>query len=155
MALQFNNAARRQRVSVDPGRLDRRITVQYALPARDAAGGVTVDWYDTATLWASVAFLSGNRLYAADEKSFEALVTYRIRHRGDVETGMRLIHGDDTFEIVSVEQLGRRHFLDLTCRAIDQSIGESGDDLDLGDGVTLFDLGNAETTLNRGGDIAA
>ena len=155
MALQYNNAARRQAVSNDPGRLDRRITVQYSIPVRDTSGGQSLDWFDAATVWASLSFLRGNRLFAADKKSFEALVTYRIRHRGDVESGMRLIHGDDVFEIVSVEQLGRRHFLDLTCRAINQTLGDNRNDLDLGDGVTFFDLGDGVTNLNRGGAIAA
>ena len=155
MAIQSNNASRRQAVSADPGRLDRRITIQYSIPSRDTSGGVALDWYDAATVWASLAFLRGNRLYAADEKSFEALVTYRIRHRGDIESGMRLIHGDDVFEIVAVEQLGRRHFLEMTCRAINQTVGDNRDDLDLGDGVTLLDLGDGQTNLNRGGAIAA
>jgi len=155
MAIQYNNAARRQAVSTDPGRLDRRITVQYAIPVRDTSGGQSLDWCDAATVWASLSFLRGNRLYAADKKSFESLVTYRIRHRGDVETGMRLIHGDDVFEIVAVEQLGRRHFLELTCRAIDQTVGDNQNELDLGDGVTLFGLGDNLTNLNRGGAIAA
>jgi SPP1 family predicted phage head-tail adaptor len=155
MALQFNKTARRQAFSSDPGRLDRRVTIQYSVPSRDASGGAVLDWYDAATVWASLSFLSGNRLYAAEEKSFEAMATYRIRHRSDVQTGMRLIHGDDVFEIVAVDQLGRRHFLEMTCRAINQSTGDNRDDLNLGDGVTFLDLGDGRTTLTRGGAIAA
>lgn len=154
MSLQFNNA-RRQANSSDPGRLDRRVTLQSPTITRDAAGGAVVDWYDTATVWASLTFLHGNRFYAAEEKSYESIVTYRIRHRSDVETGMRLVHGDDVFEIIGTDHLGRNHFFDLTCRAVKQSIGENRGDFDLGDGITFLDLGDGATILNRGGAIAA
>lgn len=154
MSLQHSTSARREGIN-DPGKLDRRITVQKQIYTRDGSGGAVLDWYDVATVWASLNFLHGGRLYAAQEKSFESISLYRIRYNSEVETGMRIIHGDDVLEIIGVDPLGRRHFLDLTCRATKQPTGDNRSDLDLGDGVTLLDLGDGETNLTRGGAIAA
>lgn len=138
--------------NIDPGRLDRRVTLQSSVAARDAVGGESLTWSDAATVWAAREYIRGGRLFAAEEKHFEAAITYRIRHRSDVRAGMRLIHGDDTFEILSVDDsAGRRRFLELSCRAIDEDTGDNRDVLDLGDGLTTFDLGDGETELSRGG----
>jgi SPP1 family predicted phage head-tail adaptor len=137
--------------NIDPGRLDRRVTLQYSVGERDAVGGRSLTWYDAATVWAAREYVHGGRFFAAEEKHFESLLAYRIRHRSDVRAGMRLIHGDDTFEIVSVDDAGRRRFLELTCRAIDQDTGDNRDGFDLGDGVTAFDLGDEATELSCGG----
>jgi len=142
--------------NTNPGRLDRRVTLQYAVLARDAAGGQVPTWYDLATVSAAKIPVRGARFYAAESKQFETLVGYRIRHRSGVAAGMRLVHGDDVLEIVAPpEEQGRRQYLDLTCRGIDQSTGDNRDLLDLGDGETRFDLGDAATDLSRGGAVAA
>jgi SPP1 family predicted phage head-tail adaptor len=125
MALQYDYVGRKSRFSTDPGRLDRRVTLQWAYKTRDDMGGETVTWINAADVWASKRFESGRRMYAAEEKQGEDFLVYRIRHRLDVGRFWRLQHGDDVFEIVAVEELGRRHFLDLTVRGINQSVGAS------------------------------
>ena len=56
----------------------------------------------------------------------------RLRHRLDVKPFWRLINGGDVFEIVPpTAEIGRRQFLDLTCRAINQATGDSRDVLAL------------------------
>jgi SPP1 family predicted phage head-tail adaptor len=135
--------------------LDRYVTLQYSVSGRDAAGGVALTWYDLVSTWAAKSPQGGGRLYAAEMKHYEASIVYRIRHRSAVRPGMRLIHGDDVFEIVHAPEVGRREFMDLLCRGIDQDTGDNRDDLNLGDAGTLFDLGDAATNLSRGGARAA
>lgn len=137
--------------NTNPGRLDRRITIQYAVQARDGAGGQVPEWYDLATVSAAKVPVRGGRLYAAEARHFEALVGYRIRHRPGVAAGMRVVHGDDVLEIVAPpEELGRRQYLDLTCRGLDQTTGDNRALLNLGDGETLLDLGDGATPLDLG-----
>lgn len=140
--------------NLDPGLLDRRVTLQYSVPTRDAAGGTVADWYDAATVWAGKRPEGGGRLFAAEAKHYDATLVYRIRHRPDIGAGYRLIHGDDTYEIVAVAELGRRAYLDLFLRGLDQTPGDNRSDLDLGDGTTPLGLGDGPSTLNLGG-IAA
>lgn len=136
--------------NTNPGRLDRRVTLQYSVPTRDATGGATLTWYETATVWAGREARSGGRLFAAEGKHFDSALVYRIRHRTDVAAGMRLIHGDDLYEITEVQEVDRRRYLDLTVRGIDQTPGDAVLALDLGDGATPLDLGDGVTLIDLG-----
>lgn len=123
MALQYNNAARRQAISTDPGRLDRRVTLQYPVQSRDANGAAIVEWNNAADVWASKREQTGQRAFAAEEKQALDLVTFRIRWRSDLAPFWRLTHGDNVFEIIPpLAELGRHQFLDLTCRGVNQRI---------------------------------
>lgn len=111
----------RAKGNLDPGQLDRRISLRYPIAARDAAGGEVVTWFEAATVWAKKTPLRGNRLFAAEAKHFEAELTYEIRHRSDVAEGWQLVHGDDAYEITAIAELGREARLELSCRGLDQS----------------------------------
>src|SRR5687768_255300 len=108
----------------NPGRLDRRVILQYKSATRDAMGGEVIEWINGATVWAAKVPLSGGRMYSADGKQFDSSLQYRIRHRTDVETGWRLVHGDDVFEITFVDPgESRNRYLILSLRGVNQSIG--------------------------------
>jgi SPP1 family predicted phage head-tail adaptor len=125
MSLQYDFQSRKARFSTDPGRLDRRVTLQYAIVSQDAVGGVVQTWINAPTVWASKRFESGRRLFVTEQKTTEDYMVFRIRHRLDVDNFWRIVHGDDVFEVVSIEELGRRQYLDLTARAVGQSTGSS------------------------------
>ena len=141
--------------SANPGTLDRRVRLDYPSVSRTADGGEALTWFEAATVWASRVFNSGGRLFAADAKHYDAGLTYRIRARTDVAPGWRLVHGDDVFEIIAVEELGRLHLFELAVRAINQTphtpvsafLLHSGAPLALHDGSTF--------TLHRAQDLAA
>lgn len=105
----------------DPGQLDRRVQLLAPSTARDAAGGETITWSQFAEVWAAKLPVSGGRMYGAEQKHSEASITYRIRHRTDVVAFQRLQDGDAVFEIIQPEELGRAHFMELPCRALDQN----------------------------------
>lgn len=137
--------------NTNPGRLDRRVTLQYSVPTRDAAGGESLTWYEVATVWAEQAQVDGGRLYAAEAKHYESGLVYRIRHRTDVAAGQRLIHGDDMYEITAVEPIARRSRLELAVRGIDRTPGDSVLALDLGDSALVpIDLGDGSTPIDLG-----
>ncbi len=121
MSLQFDFQSRKARFSPDPGRLDRRVTLQYPIATRDSAGGEVITWFIAATVWASKLATTTTRLYAAEAKSYLAELSYRIRHRTDIASGWRLVHGDDAYEVVELVEQGRRHLLDLGVRGVNQS----------------------------------
>jgi SPP1 family predicted phage head-tail adaptor len=125
------------RGNIDPGKLDRRIVIQSPTTTRDAGGGVVRTWSTLATVWAERTFLSGGRLFAAAAKNSEATVLFRIRYLGTVRAFMRVVHGQATYEIVAPPvELGRRHLMELECRAINQAavpVPAGGGDFDSDD----------------------
>lgn len=133
-----------------PAKFDRRVTIQEARRTRDASGGWADTWSDVVTVWAGKRFLSGARLYAAESRNYLAELAYRIRHRHDIRPGMRLIAGDDVFEILVPIEIERRQYLDLPVRGLNQTPGSSAAWLDAGDGTTLLDAGDSETEIDVG-----
>lgn len=126
MALQFNAADRRQGISSDPGRLDRRVQLQYPVTIRDQNGSAIISWVRASDVWASRRPQNGQRIFAADEKQAVAYYLFRIRYRSDVQPYWRLVHGNEVFEIIPpLAELGRKHLLDLTCRGVNQTAGDT------------------------------
>lgn len=99
------------------GDLDRRITLQEEQTTPDGGGGVSVDWIDVATLWASMRQESGREYLAGGAISAERRVIFRLRWRAGVTPQMRIIHGGGSFDIKEVRELGRREGLELHATA--------------------------------------
>jgi SPP1 family predicted phage head-tail adaptor len=123
MSLQHQYMPRKAVGINDPGALDRLVTLQSPTASPDTAGGPAITWATVATVWATKSALTGTRLLVAAMTSYEADVVFRIRWRSDVIAGWRVVHGSSTYEIKIVEELGRHHLQDLTCRAINQPTG--------------------------------
>jgi SPP1 family predicted phage head-tail adaptor len=121
MSLQAKYSSRRDNSANNPGKLDRRVSLLATVVTQSALGEPLRAWASFATVWASKTSLTGSRLMVEDAKNNLAMVRFRIRHRNDVGPMQRIVHGDDTYEIVNSSELGRRHFLDLECRAFNQS----------------------------------
>lgn len=141
--------------SSNPGRLDRRVSLLYSVATRDDTGGPVLTWYESATVWAAKQPARAGALFTAEAKHNEDELIYRIRHRDDVSPFMRLVHGDDVYEIRGLAEAGRRHFLDLTVRGINQTAGDNRDFIDIGDAVTAIDVGDDLTPIDAGSRRAA
>lgn len=107
--------------SFQAGTLDRRVRLDYFTVTRSATGGEQITWVQGPEVWASKTFSSGGRLYSAESKNYDATLIFRIRARNDVQTGWRLVHGDDVYEITAVEELGRQHLSDVFVRSVNQT----------------------------------
>lgn len=108
--------------SVNPARLDRRITLQYSLPTRNAMGESVAGWVEAATVWAGWLKRESREFIAAQTRNAETTGVLRIRHRTDVAATWRIVAGDDVFEVLGdpIEE-GRREYLLLSVRALNQS----------------------------------
>jgi len=84
------------------GRRDRRIQIQQAAKAPDAAGQQIPTWSLLAECWAAIEPLSGRELWAA--KQSQATVTHRITcpYVAGVTPRMQIVSGGRTFTIDSV-----------------------------------------------------
>lgn len=99
---------------IDPGELNRRLTLEAPVETADGAGGVTRSYATVTTLWAAVrpASARGDVVAAATG----ATVTHRIvvRTRSDLTTRHRLRDGTRIFRIVALRDPdGSGRFLEL------------------------------------------
>lgn len=108
--------------NTNPGALDRRIRLDYPTISRTADGGEETVWVQAVSLWAQKTFEGGGGFVASKAKHYEANLVFRIRARNDVQPGWRLVHGDDLYEIEAITANGRGHLLDLSVRALDQTV---------------------------------
>lgn len=141
-------------VTFQAGSLDRRIRLDYPTVTRTATGGEETVWFIGASVWASKTSTSGGRLYSAESKNYDANLTFRIRARSDVVPGWRLVHGDDVFEIIAIEEVGRSQLMDLAVRAINQSPHSALSALLLHDGTPFLLHDGTALLLHREQDAA-
>jgi SPP1 family predicted phage head-tail adaptor len=109
----------------NPGKMDRRIILRYPFTGRDSEGGVTTEWIEASTVWAAWLPQGSREFMAAQALHAEATGVFRIRHRSDIDSTWRAVKGDDLFEIIGVTEIGRREYLDLAVRALDQTTGSA------------------------------
>lgn len=101
------------------GTLKNRITIKQLTSGQDEIGQPVQAWTDVATVWASIRHLSGVETIKADAETSIVKASIRIRHRTDLNAGMRCYFGATVYEIKAVlpdEQ--NRDRLDLACEVI-------------------------------------
>lgn len=98
------------------GRLNQRITIQSRSATRDALGQPVETWSDVASLWADIRFPSGMEVVKGGAEVSIVKASIRIRYRTDIDAGMRVEHGSNTYDVKAVlpDVAGRQH-LDLVC----------------------------------------
>ena len=101
---------------IQPGQLDRRITLQSRTVAADAYNEPVETWATLATVWAKVEY----PVTGSDEATAENLnvasrrVDFTIRYRSDVGFIERVIYNSGTYDIERIAELGRDNHLKLT-----------------------------------------
>jgi SPP1 family predicted phage head-tail adaptor len=98
---------------MQPGELNRRLTLEAPLETPDGAGGVTRTYAAIATLWAQVTPVSARAEMSADR--IAARVTHRIVIRAPraVDTLSRFREGGRVFRIVAWRESADRRFVEI------------------------------------------
>jgi SPP1 family predicted phage head-tail adaptor len=104
---------------LNPGELDKRVTLQQLGTATNELNESTAAWANVipagdGKLWARVRDMSGRQYIAANATQNAVVTEIRIRKRAGVVAKMRVLHGHDVYDIEAVlERDGR--WLDLMC----------------------------------------
>lgn len=107
---------------MQPGALDRRATLCYAITEADALGQPVRTWVEDGEVWGAWQPQNGREVQAAAQLQGQTLGTLRIRHRSDVTANWRVVLGGLVFEIIAPPiEIGRRNFLDLPLRGLGQT----------------------------------
>lgn len=101
------------------GRLNRRVTIQHQGASQDDWGQPVTGWVDVASVWADIRMRSGIEAIRAGSPVSVVQASIRIRYRQGVTAGMRVVHGDTTYNITAVQpDESGRQFLDLIAEVV-------------------------------------
>jgi SPP1 family predicted phage head-tail adaptor len=102
------------------GELNKRIILLLGPQTlTDTDGAVTLDHAQRVLVWASVDFLSGRKLFLAQQVSSEASCEVRIRYRRDVTPKTIIEYGTRKLEVLFVGDPKEAHEeLVLTCKEV-------------------------------------
>jgi SPP1 family predicted phage head-tail adaptor len=108
---------------VNPGQLDRLVTVRYPLHTRSETGHAIESWVTGAVQsWGKWLPTTGREFIAAGAKYAEQTGMLRLRYRSDIAETWRVIIEGITYDILAVLEVGRREFLDLSVKRSRSSV---------------------------------
>lgn len=103
----------------DPGRLNRRCTLQAPGTTQDELGQPIPGWTDVATVWGDVRLRSGLESIKAGAVVSTVQASVRIRYRTGINAGMRVLVGSVPYEVLAVQpDVGGREYVDLVCQVV-------------------------------------
>jgi SPP1 family predicted phage head-tail adaptor len=94
---------------MNPGTLNRRITIQQLTTGKDDEGFPTESWNDFYSCWAAVEPLKGREYFQAAAFNAENTVRFRIRYRSGIKPDMRIVYDKRVFDIISVIDINEAH----------------------------------------------
>lgn len=101
------------------GQLDRVVRLERRGPdTRPSSGSVVQTWLTILTAFASRRDTLGSERVATGVEQTMTDAVFRIRWRPDVTSATRLTCEGQAWDIMAAAELGRREWLDLTCRRV-------------------------------------
>jgi len=102
---------------MQPGKLNRKITLQK--PEKDvaASGEAIVTFVSVGEVWADVKPLSGKELYSSSQRLAQATDEFTIRFRKDLTPEFRIQYQGQDFNILTVIEIGMRDGLKIVAES--------------------------------------
>ena len=95
---------------IDPGKMNRRVTIETAgAPVPDGGGGYTPGDPTTLETWAHVEPLTGDEQVQAMQTGMRRPHRFTVRYRADVEGATTLLYGARRFDVQSVVDTDTAH----------------------------------------------
>lgn len=82
--------------------LNKRVVIKQRGDVQDAYGGMIPGWTTLATVWASVADMSGREYVAASATQNAVQTKITIRQMSGIAPSMRVVHGSIIYNIEAV-----------------------------------------------------
>ena len=101
------------------GKLDRRIVIERATQAQDAAGQPIDTWSTFVTIWASRMDMSDGERFQSNQELNTRVTRFKVRHSSDTKTVTamdRISYEGDIYDILGVKEAseGRKRFIEIT-----------------------------------------
>lgn len=100
------------------GTLRHRVTLQEYVKGKDAYGGMTREWVERDTVWASFEAMSGTEFFASQQAQSQVTQRVRIRYRDGLKSlSWRLCTQDGRiYNIISILPDNTRQTMALMCQ---------------------------------------
>ena len=95
---------------MNPGSLDRRITLEAPVTTRGESGGVMVNFTAGLTRWAQKLESTGREFRAVGAVHAETTIAFRIRYVTGLTTQHRLTYEGRFYDILQINEEGRKTF---------------------------------------------
>jgi SPP1 family predicted phage head-tail adaptor len=106
-------------LGIAAGSLSRRVIIQRADQRDNPANERDLQWVEVGTAWVSIKHSSGLKAVLAGADTPVVRASIRMRYRRDIVMGMRLVHGDDHYEVeAALPDEDRREYVDLVCKLL-------------------------------------
>jgi SPP1 family predicted phage head-tail adaptor len=90
---------------VKAGTLNHRVVIEQPVDSQDASGKVTRTWAKVCEVWANVRPVTGSEAFRAQAVSATYSSVVEIRYRSGITPKMRVVYGERTLNIESVENV--------------------------------------------------
>ena len=101
------------------GKMRYRVTIQYPSDGVDDYGNAIDSWENLTTVWADIQPVSGREYLTASQATSETQFKIYIRYIPNVNAKMRVIHNEQTFEILAVLGDKRSGMLTIMCKEVE------------------------------------
>ncbi|MBB4264804.1 phage head closure protein [Roseospira visakhapatnamensis] len=98
---------------MDPGRLDRRVTIKREIWTPRPDGGFDTVMVVVVTVWAHVHQTSGGEFVKADMVTAERRAVFTMHHRSDLTTADVLEWDGVAWNVRALRELGRREAIEI------------------------------------------
>ena len=100
------------------GRMDKRIIIQQVTETQDGYGDPADSWAAFKTVWAEVIFKPGREYFNGATDIATAPAIFRIRYLSGVTRKMRISYDSETYDILSITEIGRKEGLEIVASAL-------------------------------------
>ena len=100
------------------GKMRYRITIQFPCGTVDDYGNSLDSWQDLTTVWADIVPVSGREYLTASQATSETTYKIYIRYMDNINAKMRVIHGEQVYEINAVLGDRRSGMLTIMCKEV-------------------------------------
>jgi len=102
------------------GKLRHRATLYKPVETQNTYGEPEVRWQTVDTVWVQIEPLRGREYFASKQTVSEVEVRCTIRYRDDVTAKMKIVHGTEEYQILSVIDVGGRYReMQLMCKRLE------------------------------------
>lgn len=102
---------------MNPGLLDCRVEIQRATTAIGRFGAPNDTWAPWKTRWARKKESTGNENTSNGREIGDQITVFTIRYTVGITLKDRLVFKSKVYDILSIVEIGRRHYQELNCRA--------------------------------------
>ena len=104
-------------MGINPGTLNKRITIQTKTNVADGYGSSTTTWVDTISVWAAMWPISANETIKNDKLRGDVTHRIRIWYRTGVTYKNRIKWGTKYYQVIGIINPNEENvYLDLLCK---------------------------------------